>query len=85
MRPRTEIPAAQVGAIRCTLCAAATPSSFQRLQCLWLRPQPKLSTAAIARTVGLSVSHGRRVWSDFLHGGLAVARGRPKVAAGTKT
>ena len=78
MRPRTEIPAAQVGAIRRALLAAATPSSFQRLQCLWLRTQPKLSTAAIARTVGLSVSHVRRVWSDYLHGGLAAARGRPK-------
>jgi hypothetical protein len=28
--------------------------------------------------VGLSVSHVRRVWSDYLRGGLAAAQGRPK-------
>ena len=78
MRPRTEIPAAQVGAIRRAMLAAPKTSSFQRLQCLWLRAQQELSTAAIARTVGLSVSHVRRVWSDYLRGGLAAAQGRPK-------
>jgi len=78
MRPRTEIPAAQVGAIRRAMLAAAKTSSFQRLQCLWLRAQQDLSTNTIARTVGLSVSHVRRVWSDYLRGGLAAAQGRPK-------
>ena len=78
MRPRTDIPAAQVGAIRRAMLAAPNPSSFQRLQCLWLRAQQKLSTATIARTVGLSVSHVRRIWSDYLRGGLAAAQGRPK-------
>jgi transposase len=28
--------------------------------------------------VGLSVSHVRRVWSEYLRGGLAAGRGRPK-------
>ena len=28
--------------------------------------------------MGLSVSHVRRVWSDYLRGGLAAAQGRPK-------
>ena len=51
---------------------------FQRLQCLWLRAQQDLTTEAIAQTVGLSVSHVRRVWSDYLRGGLAGAQGRPK-------
>ncbi|MCO5051272.1 MAG: winged helix-turn-helix domain-containing protein [Verrucomicrobiae bacterium] len=78
MRPRTEISAAEVGAIRRAMLAAATPSTFQRLQCLWLRARPNLSTETIAQTVGLSVSHVRRVWSDYLRHGLAGAKGRPK-------
>ena len=78
MRPRTEIPAVQVGAIRRAMLAAPNKSRFQRLQCLWLRAQQDLSTEAIAQTVGLSVSHVRRVWSDYLRGGLAGAQGRPK-------
>lgn len=78
MRPRTEIPAAQVGAIRRAMLAASKTASFQRLQCLWLRAQQDLPTETIARTVGLSVSHVRRVWSDYLRGGLAAAQGRPK-------
>jgi len=28
--------------------------------------------------VGLSVSHVRRVWSEYLRGGLAAGRSRPK-------
>ena len=78
MRPRTEIPSARVGAIRRAMLAARNPSSFRRLQCLWLRAQQDLATEAIAQTVGLSVSHVRRVWSDYLRGGLAAAQGRPK-------
>jgi transposase len=78
MRPRTEIPAAQVGAIRRAMLAAPNTSAFQRLQCLWLRAQQDQSTETIAQTVGLSISHVRRVWSDYLHGGLAAAQGRPK-------
>ena len=78
MRPRTEIPAAQVGVIRRAMLAARTPSAFQRLQCLWLRARQDLATETIAQIVGLSVSHVRRVWSDYLHGGLAAAQGRPK-------
>ena len=77
MRPRTEIPAAAVGAIRRAMLAAPRPSGFQRLQCLWLRARQDLATEAIAQTVGLSVSHVRRVWSDYLRGGLAAAQGRP--------
>ena len=78
MRPRTEIPAAAVGAIRRAMLAAARTSTFQRLQCLWLRAGQDLSTEAIAQTVGLSVSHVRRVWSDYLRGGLAAGQGQPK-------
>lgn len=78
MRPRTAIPSAQVGVIRRAMLAARNTSTFQRLQCLWLRAHQDLSTEAIARTVGLSVSHVRRVWSDYLQGGLAAAQGRPK-------
>lgn len=78
MRPRTEIASSQVGAIRRAMLAAPNKSSFQRLQCLWLRAKEALSTEVIARTVGLSVSHVRRIWSDYLRGGLAGARGRPK-------
>ena len=78
MRPRTEIPSAQIGAIRRAMLAARNTSTFQRLQCLWLRAKPDLSTEAIAQTVGLSVSHVRRVWSDYLRGGLTAAQGRPK-------
>ena len=78
MRPRTEIPAPAVGAIRRAMWAATRASTFQRLQCLWLRASQDLATEAIARTVGLSVSHVRRVWSDYLRGGLVAAHGRPK-------
>ena len=78
MRPRTEIPAAQVGAIRRAMLAAPSKSTFQRLQCLWLRAHQDLSTEAIAQAVGLSVSHVRRVWSEDLRGGLAAGQGRPK-------
>lgn len=78
MRPRTEIPAVAVGAIRRAMLAAPNTSAFQRLQGLWLRAQQDLGTEAIARIVGLSVSHVRRVWSDYLRGGLAAAQGRPK-------
>jgi transposase len=60
------------------MLAARNTSTFQRLQCLWLRAHQDLSTEAIARTVGLSVSHVRRVWSDYLQGGLPAAQGRPK-------
>ena len=78
MRPRTEIAAAEAGVIRRAMLAAPNTSSFQRLQCLWLRARQDLATEAIAQIVGLSVSHVRRVWSDYLRGGLAGARGRPK-------
>jgi transposase len=78
MRPRTEIPAAQVGAIHRAMLAAPNKSAFQRLQCLWLRSSQDLSTEAIAQAVGLSVSHVRRVWSEYLRGGLAAGQGRPK-------
>ena len=78
MRPRTEIPAAQIGAIRRAMLAAPSKPVFQRLQCLWLRARQDLSTEAIAQAVGLSVSHVRRVWSEYLRGGLAAGQGRPK-------
>jgi transposase len=78
MRPRTEISAGQAGAIRRAMLAATTSSAFQRLQCLWLRVHEDLSTEAIARITGFSVSHVRRVWSDYLRDGLAAAQGRPK-------
>jgi len=78
MRPRTEISAAQVGAIRRAMLAASRKSVFQRLPSLWLRARQDLSTEAIARAVGMSVSHVRRIWSDYLRGGLAAAQGRPK-------
>jgi len=60
------------------MLAASRTSAFQRLQCLWLRARQDLATEAIAQTVGLSVSQVRRVWSDYLRGGLAAAQGRPK-------
>jgi transposase len=78
MRPRTEISAAQAGVLRRAMLAARNTSTFQRLQCLWLRAKQDLSTEAIAQTVGLSVSHVRRVWSEYLRGGLSAAQGRPK-------
>ena len=78
MRPRTEIPAAQAGAIHRAMLLARSKSAFQRLQCLWLRASQDLATEAIAQAVGLSVSHVRRVWSEYLQGGLAAGQGRPK-------
>lgn len=78
MRPRTEISAGQVGAIRRAMLAAPSKSAFQRLQCLWLRTRQDLATEAIAQAVGLSTSHVRRVWSEYLRGGLAAGQGRPK-------
>ena len=73
-----EISAAQVGAIRRAMLAAPSNSAFQRLQCLWLRARQDLGTEAIAQAVGLSVSHVRRVRSEYLRGGLAAGQGRPK-------
>jgi transposase len=78
MRPRTEIPAAPVGAIHRAMLAAPNQSAFQRLQCLWRRAHRDLATEAIAQAVGLSVSHVRRVWSEYLRGGLTTGQGRPK-------
>ena len=78
MRPRTEISAAQVGAIHRAMLAASGKSAFQRLQCLWLRTRQDQSTEMIAQAVGLSVSHVRRIWSEYLRGGLAAGQGRPK-------
>ena len=78
MRPRTEISAAPVGAIHRAMLAAPKKSAFRRLQCLWLRASQELSTQTIAQAVGLSVSHVRRVWSEYLRGGLAAGQGRPK-------
>ena len=78
MRPRTGISAAQVGAIHRAMLAAPGKSVFQRLQGLWLRASQDLSTEAIAQAVGLSVRHVRRVWSEYLRGGLAAGQGRPK-------
>ena len=60
------------------MLVATNTTRFPRLHCLWLRTQGELSTEAIAQTTGLSVSHVRRIWSDYLRDGLAGARGRPK-------
>jgi transposase len=60
------------------MLAARSTSTFQRLQCLWLRAKQQLATEVIAQTVGLSISHVRRVWSDYLRGGLPAAQGRLK-------
>ena len=78
MRPRTELSIVQVRAIHRAMLAAPNKSSFRRLQCLWLRAQQDWSTEAIAQAVGLSVSHVRRVWSEYLRGGLKAGQGRPK-------
>src|ERR1039457_4044342 len=78
MRPRTEITPEQKEAIRLAMLRAKNIATFQRLQCLWLRAQLALSTEAIAQAVCLSVSHVRRIWSDYLRGGLAAAQGRPR-------
>lgn len=78
MRPRTEISAARAGAIRRAMLAAPGKCAFQRLQCLWLRASQDLSTEAIAQAAGLSESHVRRVWSEYLRGGLAAGQGHPK-------
>jgi len=67
------------------MLAASGKSAFQRLQCLWLRASQDLSTEAIAQTVGLSVSHVRRVWSEYLRGGLAAGQAVPKADAVIKT
>jgi len=78
MSVRTKITAGQARAIHRAMLAAPNKSMFQRLQCLWLRTKEELSTEAIARTAGLSVSHVRRIWSEYLRRGLAGAKGRPK-------
>ena len=78
MRIRTKITPGQARAIRRAMLAAPSKSVFPRFQCLWLRTKEELSTEAIARTAGLSVSHVRRIWSEYLQRGLAGAQGRPK-------
>lgn len=78
MRPRTEFSTQQIAGIRRAMQSALNRSSFQRLQCLGLRATQDVSTEQIADMVGLSVSHVRRVWSDYLRGGLAAGQGRPR-------
>jgi transposase len=78
MRPRTELSDQQVRAVHRAMLTAPNKSVFQRLQCLWLRASQDWSTEAIAQAVGLSVSHVRRVWSEYLRGGLLAGQGRPK-------
>ncbi len=77
MRPRTKISPGKIASLGRAMLAARNKPGLPRLQCLWLRIQGQLSTEAIAQTVGLSVSQVRRIWSDYLRGGLAGARGRP--------
>ena len=76
MRQRNKISAGRARAIRRAMLTAPSKSVFQRLQCLWLRTREDLSTAAIAQAAGLSVSHVRRIWSDYLQRGLAAAKGQ---------
>lgn len=78
MRPRTPFTQKQVLSIQKAMQQARNRSAFQRLQCLWLRAQQERSTAEIANIVGFSESHVRRVWSEYLRGGLEAAEGRPK-------
>lgn len=78
MRPRTEISAKAAVAIQQAMRAVSGRSSYQRLQCLWLRAKKEMETSQIAEIVGLSESHVRRVWSEYLRGGLAAGQGRPK-------
>ena len=61
MRPRTEISAGSMGAIRRAMLAAPNTSTFQRLQCLWLRAKEDLATEAIARMVGGDILAGKPV------------------------
>ena len=78
MRPRTPFSKQQALAIQGAMQQARNRSTFQRLQCLWLRAQQDWSTSQIAEIVGLSESHIRRVWSQYLRDGLEAAKGRPK-------
>lgn len=78
MRPRTEISAQATIAIQQAMQEASSRSSYQRLQCLWLRAKKDMGTSEIAEIVGLSESHIRRVWSDYLRGGLAAGQGQSK-------
>ena len=67
------------------MLAAPNKSAFQRLQCLWLRASQELSTEAIARAAGLSVSHVRRVWSNTCAEDWRPVRVVPKADAVIKT
>ena len=78
MRPRTEISAREVAVIQQAMQRVSSRSSYQRLQCLWLRAKKDMATSQIAEIVGLSESHIRRIWSDYLRGGLTAGQGRPK-------
>jgi transposase len=78
MRPRTKFTKKEVSAIQEAMRQARNRSTFQRLQCLWLRARQEWPTAQIAEIVGFSESHVRRVWSEYLRGGLEAAKGRPK-------
>ena len=87
MRPRTEIPAVQVGAIRRAMLAAPNTSAFQRLQCLWLRGQRRLVHRSHRPDGRLEREPCvRRVWSGLsarcavgrrAQGRLSTSRGSP--------
>lgn len=78
MRPRTEISAKETAAIQRAMQGVSSRSGYQRLQCLWLRAKKDMGTSQIAEIVSLSESHIRRIWSDYLRGGLTAGQGRAK-------
>lgn len=78
MRPRTSISARQRVSLRRALSSASNDGEKRRLRCLHLRASSKLSTKIIARRVGFSVGHVRKIWSRFLQSGLKGLRCQPR-------
>jgi transposase len=63
--------------LRLAMQAEQRQAQFRRLQCVWLRVQHDLSTEAVAKVTGLSVSQVWRIWSQYFRGSLA-AISKPK-------
>ena len=71
MRPSTPIPPQRLKELEEFRKKKWPGNEFQRFLCVWLRVEHQLSTAEIARTLGLSVNTVRFTQKDFIDNGVS--------------
>src|SRR5512136_1229775 len=69
MRPAKAFPKSSMRRLRVALQQAKTKSTFQRVQCLWLRAALGLDANQVALALGWQPTSVRRVQSQFLQEG----------------